>query len=96
MTQRMYLGNRSLQINGQSAESFAGAPPSNGIWSATTGDISDYTNDANARVSSAFRTLWGNTLTDGQAVYLVETYFKTPSVGSGEFDSRGIYSRVFM
>ena len=36
------------------------------------------------------------TLTNGQVVYVVESFFRTPPLGSGEFDSRGIYTRVYM
>jgi hypothetical protein len=96
MTRRMYLGNRSLSIGGQTAESFTGAPPAGSIWNSTTGSVSNFMTDANARVTGAFVTLWGNSLSNGQTVYVVESFFKTPAIGSGAFDSRGIYTRVFM
>ena len=96
MTQRLYVGNRSLQISGITVESFSGAPPGGGIWSTSTGVVSNYLTDANARANAAFTTLWGTSLANGQVVYVIETFFKTPAFGSGAFDSRGIYSRVFM
>jgi hypothetical protein len=95
ITQRIYVGNRSLQINGQTAESFSGNAPS-GIWNSATGDVSNFTTDTRARASSAYNTVWGSSLSNGQVVYLVETFFKTVDVGVGQFDSRGIYQRVFM
>lgn len=96
MMQRFYIGNRSLQIGGQTVESFTGPPPGGSLWNSSTGSVSNFMTDQNTRVTGAFATLWGSSLTNGQTVYVVESFFKTPSMGSGDFDSRGIYSRVFM
>ena len=95
ITQRLYVGNRSLQITGQTVESCAGPPPS-GIWNSTTGLVSNYTTNSAAVASSAFATAWGSSLANGQVVYLVESFFKTVTFGSGQFDARGIYTRVYM
>lgn len=96
MMQRVYVGNRSLVISGQTVESFIGPPPSGGIWNSSTGAVSGFMTNTDARITGNFATLWGTSLNNGQIVYVVETFFKTPSMGAGEFDSRGIYSRIFM
>ena len=95
ITQRLYVGNRSLVINSQTVESFSGAPPS-GIWNSSSGLVSNYSTNTAARASPAFATVWGSSLANGQVVYLVESFFRTPPLGSGEFDSRGIYTRIYM
>ncbi len=96
MTKRVYVGNRNLQIDGQTVESFTGAPPGGTLWNTSTGNISNFMTDANARVTGQFAALWGTSLSNGQTVNVVESFFKTPAIGSGAFDSRGIYNRVFM
>lgn len=95
LAERIYLGNRSLVINGASVDSFSGPVPT-AIWSAGTGQVSNYTTDSRARVSSDFTTLWGSSLGAGQFVYIVESFFKAGTGGAGEFDSNGTYTRVFM
>jgi len=96
MTQRLYIGNRSLVISGSAVESFAGAAPSSG-WNSTSGTVSNYKNNTSAVATSAFSTLWGSSLADGQYVYVIETFFKSvTSMGSGQFDSSGVYNRIFM
>ncbi len=93
--QRIYIGNRSLQIGGSTVESFSG-PVSVALWSSVTGDVANYTSDTAARSGAGVQALWSNSLSNGQVIYVVETFVRTPSFGSGEFDSRGIYNRVFM
>jgi hypothetical protein len=95
MTQRFYVGNRSLQIDGQTVESFSGPPPVS-LWNSSSGLVNNFTTNTAARVSSAFSSAWGTSLADGQVVFLVETFFRTPALGVGPFDSRGIYNRVYM
>ena len=95
MTQRIYIGNRSMQITGAGVESFAGPAPT-AIWNSSTGLVSSYTTDSAARASTAFATAWGSSLANGQVVYLVESFFKTLSFGTGDFDARGVYTRVYM
>lgn len=96
MTQRLYIGNRSLEMNGGSVESFAGPAPSTG-WNSTTGTVSNTSTNTSARVSTAFNDLWGVSLVAGQYVYVVESFFKpTTTMGSGPFDASGVYNRIFM
>lgn len=95
LAERVYLGNRSLDIAGTTVESFVGPVPA-ALWSSSTGAISNYTTDTRARVSSDFSTLWGNSLGAGQFVYVVESFFKANTGGAGAFDSNGTYTRVFM
>jgi hypothetical protein len=96
MTQRLYIGNRSLTISGSTVESFSGAAPSTG-WNSTSGSVSNFKNNATAVVSTGFSTLWGSSLSDGQYVYVIETFFKpTTPMGTGQFDANGVYNRIFM
>lgn len=95
LAQRIYMGNRSLDIAGTVVDSFAGPVPT-ALWTASTGNINNYTTDTRARVSSDFTTLWGNSLGAGQFVYVVESFFKAGTGGAGQFDSNGTYTRVFM
>ncbi len=97
VTQRIYVGNRSLQLSGAGVESFAGPAPSTG-WNVTTGLVANATtSNTTAIVNSAFSSLWGSALSDGQYIYMVESFFKpTTTMGSGPFDSAGVYNRIFM
>lgn len=96
MTQRIYIGNRGLQISGHSVESFVGPAPATG-WNTVTGGVSNITTNTSAVASSEFTTLWGSSLAAGQYVYVVESFFKpTTTMGSGPFDASGVYTRIFM
>jgi hypothetical protein len=96
MSQRIYVGNRSLQLRGSTVESFIGPAPSSG-WNSSTGVVSNITTNATAVASSEFTTLWGSALTAGQYVYVVESFFKpVSSMGSGDFDANGVSTRIFM
>jgi hypothetical protein len=91
---RVYIGNRSLQINGSTVVSALGDPPS-AIWDSTTGDVSSQYTDTRARVASNFAGLWSPAMADGQIGYVVESYF-AGTFGTGNFGGNGIYARVFM
>jgi hypothetical protein len=91
---RVYIGNRSLQINGSTVGSALGDPAA-AIWNSTTGDVSSNYTDSRARVASSFAGLWSPSMADGQIGYVVEAYF-AGTFGTGNFGGNGIYARVFM
>ena len=92
--QRIYAGNKSLQINGTTVQSALGSPAAN-LWNPTTGSVTAAHTDAGAQVAANFSSLWSTQVGDGQIVYVVECYF-SGSFGSGSFNGNGIYARVFM
>ena len=98
ITQRIYMGNQNLSFVGTDCEgngSLAGTPTT-AIWDSTTGNIANYSTDTRARVASAFSTLWGSALGDGQNIFMVETFFKQLTFGAAEYSTSGVYTRVFM
>ena len=92
--QRLYVGNKSLQLNGATVASALGNPAA-ADWSATTGAVTNVFNDTGTRVSSTFASLWNPGVGDGQIVYVVESFF-AGGFGSGQFGGNGVYARVFM
>jgi hypothetical protein len=92
--QRIYIGNKNLQIAGSTVQSSLGNPPSN-LWNSSTGMVSTpYTSTTN-QLPGSFAGLWSPALGDGQIVYVVECFFKG-NFGTGIFDGDGISTRVFM
>jgi len=93
-TDRVYIGNRSLQINGSTVQSALGDPPA-AVWNSTTGDISSVYTDSRTRVASSFSSLWSPAMGDGAIAYVVEGFF-AGSFGAGAFGGNGIYTKVVM
>ena len=92
--QRIYIGNKSLQISGTQVQSALGAP-STSIWNSSTGVVSNIYTDTGAQVNASFANLWSPGVGDGLIVYVVESYF-AGGFGSGDFGGNGVYARVFM
>jgi hypothetical protein len=71
----------------------------------TSGVVQNYITDARAKIAGSAQTslqsLWqvnnGTTqaLTDGQVVYVVETYFQSPDLSVGSLSGNGVYARYF-
>jgi hypothetical protein len=71
----------------------------------TSGVVQNYVTDSRAQLAGAAQTnlqsLWqvgnGTTtpLTDGQVVYVVETYFQSPDLTVGSLAGNGVYARYF-
>jgi hypothetical protein len=93
---RIYVGNTSLSISGNTVASALGNPNS-GIWSSTTGVVSSTQTNTGAQVASSFSSIWSSTIGDGQIAYVIECFFKPQGgFGTGSFDSNGVYTRVIM
>ena len=99
---RAYIGNRNLVLGGgddsdtKNATSALG-DPSNSAWNSTTGVIADPHGNSGAAVDASFANIWPTNggVGDGQIAYVIEAYFKG-SFGSGQFNGRGIYTRILM
>ena len=71
----------------------------------SSGIVQNYVTDSRAEIAGAAQTnlqsLWqvgdGTTtpLTDGQVVYIVETYFQSPDLSVGSLAGNGVYARYF-
>jgi hypothetical protein len=93
--ERVYIGNRTLTVNGVSAASGFGTPPDASLN--TTGATINPTGDTTVRTNGAFDSLWNGALADGQIVYMVEVFFRAPGgAQASEFTWGGVYTRVFM
>jgi hypothetical protein len=100
-TERIKFGNGALASQTPSS---LGDPGSGAVIS-SAGIVQNYRMDANAALptaaNAAMQALWQvNTggripLTDGQAVYVVETYIQALSLNLGSFKPGGTYSRYF-
>jgi len=94
--QRIYVGNKNLQLTGTTVASALGNPAS-GLWNTTTGAVTNTQTDTGAQVASSATGALPTAMGDGQVAYVVETFF-TPQngFGNGAFDSTGVYNRVIM
>jgi len=71
----------------------------------TSGVVQDYVTNAQAQIAGSaqanLQSLWqvgnGTTtpLTDGQVVYIVETYFQSPDLSVGSLSGNGVFARYF-
>jgi hypothetical protein len=71
----------------------------------SSGVVQNYVTNAQADLAGAAQTnmqnLWQVTngtntpLTDGQVVYIVETYFQSPDLSVGSLAGNGVYARYF-
>lgn len=98
VTERVYIGNRSLTIDGQTAASLAGAIPDALLDGGGKTLAAARLNNTAAQATTEFHTLWSDPapLSDGQNVYVIEAFFAAPQFGSGEFTGRGVATKVFM
>ena len=99
---RAYIGNKNLVLGGgedndQEPASSALGDPTSTAWNSTTGIVANPHGDSGAVVNSSFANVWpsGGSLPDGQIAYVIEAYFKG-NFGSGQFNGRGIYTRILM
>jgi len=92
---QVFVGNKALVIAGTSVVSALGSPNA-GLWSTSTGVVTNTQTNAGAQVGSAVSGILP-TMGDGQVAYVVECYFKPQNgFGNGAFDSNGVYTRVIM
>ncbi|MBZ5610362.1 MAG: pilus assembly protein [Acidobacteriia bacterium] len=99
-TQQIQFGNSSLSNSGTVT---LGTP--SGATLATDGTVQNPVTDSHAKLGSAAQSamagLWQTTnngqqpLTDGQVVYIVETYFQSPDLNVGSLAGSGVYARYF-
>jgi len=99
-TQQMQFGNGALATS--TTVSLGTCPAS--IMN-TSGIVQNYVTNALAEITGSAQTnlqsLWqvgnGTTtpLTDGQVVYVVETYFQSPDLSVGSLSGNGVYARYF-
>lgn len=76
-----------------------------GATMTNTGAVLNYITDTHAKLASAPQTMMTNqwqttnngqtSLTDGQVIYIVETYFQSPDLSLGSFPGSGVYARYF-
>ncbi len=100
-TQQIQFGNGTLA----SATTVTLGSPT-GATLNTDGILQNPVTDSHAKLGAvpqaAMQALWqvntnGQTpLTDGQVVYIVETYFQSPDLTIGSFAGNGVYARFFM
>lgn len=101
-TQQVQFGNGALS---NSNTVTLGTPT--GATINSSGIVHNYVTDSHAKLGSAAQTAmqnqWGannNTgqtaLTDGQVVYIVETYFQSPDLSVGALAGNGVFARYFM
>ncbi len=100
-TERIQFGNGTLATQTPSAFGDPGA----GASITASGVVQNYVRDSNAALPGAAQTaaqnLWqvsggGRTpLTDGRAVYAVETYVQSLNLGLGIYSNGGVYARYF-
>jgi len=100
-TERIKFGNGTLATLNPSSFGDPGA----GATITTAGVVQNYVTDSNAALPSSAQTamqnLWqvntsGRTpLTDGRAVYAVETYVQPMNFNLGIYTSSGVYARYF-
>jgi hypothetical protein len=89
--QRIDFGNKALQFNGNTVASAIGSP------SATinaSGLVQNYLTDPNA-VATNFGNFVQTPLSDGQVMYVSETFFASPDLGISAYPAGGVYSRTF-
>ncbi len=95
---QVYVGNKTLAINGATVASALGSPNSS-LWSSTTGVVSSTQTNTGAQVPSTSTGGLPTGMADGQIAYVIECFFKpqgTDAFGTGAFDSAGVYNRVIM
>lgn len=100
-TQQIQFGNGTLST----ANTVSVGTPT-GATINSSGIVQNPVTDSHAKLSSAPQTamtnLWqvstnGQTpLTDGQVIYMVETYFQSPDLSIGALGGNGVYARYFM
>jgi len=100
-TERIQFGNGTLATSYPSSFGNPGA----GASITSAGVVQNYVTDSNAALPGSAQTaaqaLWqvsggGRTpLVDGQAVYSVETYVQSLSLGLGIYSNGGVYARYF-
>jgi hypothetical protein len=99
-TQQMQFGNGTL--SNSNTVSLGTCPA---VIMNTSGIVQNYVTDSRAQIAGSAQTnlqsLWqvnnGTTtaLTDGQVVYVVETYFQSPDLGVGSLSGNGVFARYF-
>jgi len=97
-TKRIYVGNKSLQVNGSTVASLFGNPAS-ALWDSTvSGTVSNNQTNTGAQTNATFAAMYSNTpIPDGQVVYVVESFFKPPfSFGGYAGSTNGVYVRALM
>jgi len=97
-TKRIYVGNKSLQVNGSTVDSLFGDPES-ALWDSTvSGTVSNNQSNTGAQTKATFAAMYGATpIPDGQVVYVVESFFKPPfSFGGYAGSTNGMYVRALM
>ncbi len=99
-TQQIIFGNSSLTTQKNTT---VGSPT--GATLSDAGVVANPLTDSHAQLTSTYQTamtsLWQTTsngqasLTDGQVVYVVESFFQTPQLSLGPYVSKGVYARYF-
>lgn len=99
-TQQIIFGNSTLTTQKNTT---LGSPA--GATLSSSGVVANPLTDSHAQLASTYQTamssLWQTTsngqtsLTDGQVVYIVETFFQTPQLNLGVYTSKGVYARYF-
>jgi hypothetical protein len=99
-TQRIVFGNSNLN---SAHPSMLGDPT--GATITNGGNVQNFVTDSGAQLSTsaqaALKARWQTTangqtpLTDGQVVYVVESYFQTPTLSLGNVTSQGVYAQSF-
>jgi len=89
--QRIDFGNQSVQFNGTTVASAVGTPTAT---INSSGLVQNYLTDAGA-VSPNFGNFLQTPLTDGQVMYVAETFFASPDLGISAYPAGGVYSRTF-
>ena len=89
--QRIGFGNSSVQFNSTTVQSALGTPTAT---INSQGYVQNYLGDAGA-VASNMSSLLQTQLTDGQVIYVAETFFASTDLGLSAYPAGGVYSRVF-
>jgi hypothetical protein len=90
-TQRIDFGNSSLQFNGTTVASAIGTPTAT---INASGMVQNWLTDP-AAVATNFGNFVQTPLTDGQVMYVAETFFGSPDLGISAYPAGGVYSRTF-
>jgi hypothetical protein len=90
--QQIDFGNNNLTINGATAASAFGSPTATRT---AFGFVNNVLTDSGA-VAANFGSFLSSPLTDGQIIYVVETWFSSPDLGFAAPSGGGNYARIFM
>ena len=89
--QRFDFGNANLIFNGHGVVSQVGTPTAT---INSSGYVQNYLTDAGAQAPN-FHQFMQTQLSDGQIIFVSETFFASPDLGFSSYPGGGVYSRTF-